>query len=235
VFVSIFNPASQPHRARFALNPVQMMTMFGHKVPVKGDRLDIASQRGMVRLTANPKGRFALSNAHSIRRPGFVTILASEVGMGIIKGSAEAPATAARKTLTAVIPTELQGKTLASSALRPKVQKVKATKTPVKKAKPKAKATAKKAIAKKSVAPRRPMKMLGSIMKPKTAKKAAAPRSIKGTGVIPALSQRPATTMLGDAVAKLNKILAVTKNVTVTTKNNRVLVTAERTIIVSYT
>jgi hypothetical protein len=41
--------------------------------------------------------------------------------------------------------------------------------------------------------------------------------------------------MLGDAVARLNKILAVTKNATVTTKNNRVLVTAQRTVIVSYT
>lgn len=216
MFVSIFKPATQPHRARFALNPAQMLSMFGHRLPIKGDRLDISAESGMVKLTANPKGRFALSNAHSARRPGFVTILASEVGMTKAAVSGVVVATKnGGKTVGGSIPLTMRTgiKTPAPKTAKPKAKR--ALKATAKKTAPKR--IARKAATKKTATPSK-MKALGSFVKPKKA-----------------TTNRPTTTMLGDAVSRLNKILAVTKGTTVTTKNGQVLVTAERTVIVAYT
>lgn len=219
MFVSIFKPANQPHRARFALNPIQMLSMFGHRLPVKGDRLDISAGSGMVKLTANPKGRFALSNAHSARRPGFVTILASEVGMTKAAVSG------------VVVATKNGGKTVGGSI--PLTMRT-GIKTPA--------PTSAKSSAKKTAAKAKPKAKIARKASPTSAKKAkemptvaSIKRKTKRIAAKATATPRPATTMLGDAVARLNKILAVTKNATVTTKNNRVLVTAQRTIIVSYT
>ena len=238
MFVSIFKPANQAHRARFALNPEQMLTMFGHKLPVKGDRLDISAGSGMVKLTANPKGRFALSNAHSVRRPGFVTILASEVGMTRAKAlGMTVPTKNGGKSVGASIPLRMRTgiKTPApTSAKRPAKKTAAKTKPKAKTARKASLKAAKKTV--KATTPTRKMRM--AVPKKAAPKRTTADRkmgaALKKTASRATATARPATTMLGDAVSKLNKILAVTPTARVTTKNNRVLVTAERKVIVAY-